>query len=111
MTFSVLSVTILLICAICVLSETLRAKRNGFIRSLISLVTIIVSTVTALVISPTLSYFIVQRNEKLLRNIDFYRSLNTSADAKVLVDALMGMLLSSVLFVLIFFVAFFCYFC
>ena len=80
MMFSVISVTILLICAVCVLYETMKAKKNGFIRSLIALVNIFVSAVTALIISPALSYFIVQKNEKLLRQIDLYSSLNTSAD-------------------------------
>jgi len=102
--FSIVSVTMLLICAICVMSETLKAKTNGFIKTLVSLGTVVASAVVSVIISPTLSYFIVQKNEKLLNQIDFYRSMNNSADTKVLLDALMGMILSSVVFVLLFFV-------
>lgn len=101
MSFTLFSVTILLLTALFVTCGAMRGAKRGVYKTTVSLITIFVSLVSAIVVSPYISrnsaVFIA---EILGKNIGY----GESEYMNMLICALIAMVLSSVLFIVLFFV-------
>lgn len=102
MPFSVLSVTIILIFAVLMFIQIRNARERGLNKSLQSLVTVIISLTVAIIVSPSVSRFMVDRLYPTISSLDFYRSLNTSETMDAFLRAAASIVLSSVLYLILF---------
>ncbi len=105
MTFSLFSIAILLIFFSVAATEIYRSVKKGFRMALISLAIVVFSVISSALITYLVSEAISAIVTYLiLNNIGVYRELFQGVTwANVLVDAIMGMVLGSVLFVAVFF--------
>lgn len=103
MTITLFSVAILAIFAVCAVIEIYRGARRGFLKSLVTLCSAVASIILSVCLSPALSYFIADTVIYNIKHTPFYRSLVGSfSSMEILVEALAGAAISTVLFVLVF---------
>ena len=103
MTLTLFSVAILAIFAVCAAIEIYRGARRGFLKSLVTLCSAVVSIIISVCLSPLLSYYITDGVFYSIQHTPFYRSLTGNMGSMgIFVEALVGAALSTVLFVLVF---------
>ena len=87
MQFSVLSVTIILLFAVILFTQIRNSLERGFNRSVKSLVNVVISMIIAIILSPYVSRFTVDRLYPIISEMGFYRSMNTNDTMNVFLKA------------------------
>ncbi len=103
MTFTLFSVAILAVFGVCAAIEIYRGARRGFFKSLVTLGSALASAILSMCLCPLISYYIAGEVFYSLRHTSFYRSMTGTFESMgILIEALVGAAVSTVLFVLIF---------